>query len=92
MPPAPPPKNIKDLKLADISKLDLQDLQKLDYLGFIRDVSKRPDLAISLLAPIFALFIGFNMFSKSQMARVSLKSDVIQMQKKIKKYHAVNTT
>ncbi len=84
MPPTPPPKNIKDLKLADISKLDLQDLQKLDYQGFLKDLTKQPDLAISLAAPLLAIFIGFNMFTKSQTEHGSLKSGLLQMQEKIK--------
>jgi len=83
-PPTPPPKRIKDLRLADISRLDIQDIQKLDYQGFLKDLSKRPDMAISILAPILAIFIRFNMFSKSQTGRKSLTADLIKMDEKIK--------
>ena len=84
MPPTPPLKQIKDLKFADLSKLDIQDIQKLDYQGFLKDLIKRPDMAISFLAPILAILVGFNIFSKSQIERRSLSADLAQMEGKIK--------
>ena len=91
MPPQPPPKQIANLKLADLSKLDIKDLQNLDYQKLIMDAGRRPDLAISILTPLIAIFISLNIFSKAQHELKSLAGDVAVMKEKIKLVDHYNT-
>jgi len=85
MPPPPiPPKQIKNLNLTDIHKMDIKDLQKLDYIGFLKDAKRRPDVALSLVViPALTLFVCFHLFFKSGTEQKTLKADVLQREEKI---------
>lgn len=83
MPPTTPPlKQLKHMNLRDISKLDIKDLQKIDYLSFAKDIAKTPDKLIIFLAPVLAVFAGFNVFSRSQAELKAMAADTVQMQEK----------
>lgn len=83
MPPTPPPKQLKNMNLRDIAKLDLKDLQKVDYQGFLKDVSKKPDKIIIILAPLLAIFVGFKTFTNTQTERRTRSSSTVLMESKI---------
>ena len=83
MPPKPPPKQITSLRQIDISKMDVKDLQNIDYQKILKDVRQRPDTAIAFAAPVIALFICFNMFTKFQAEQKKLSASITQMNEKV---------
>ncbi|MCC6758332.1 MAG: type 4a pilus biogenesis protein PilO [Candidatus Omnitrophica bacterium] len=89
-PPKPPPQKITNLRQIDIAKLDVKDLQNIDYQKLLKDVRKRPDTAISFAAPILALFICFNMFTKFQAEQKSLSRKIKEMSAKAKQVDDYN--
>jgi len=84
MPPKPPPKKITSLRQIDISKLDVKDLQNIDYQKILKDVRQRPDTAISFAAPVIAIFICFNLFTKFQAEQKNLSTKISEMKEKVK--------
>jgi len=94
MPPKPPPKKITSLRQIDISKLDVKDLQNIDYQKILKDVRQRPDTAISFAAPVIAIFICFNLFTKFQAEQKKMSTKISEMKEKVKlleEYKSVQT-
>ncbi|MCB9771978.1 MAG: type 4a pilus biogenesis protein PilO [Candidatus Omnitrophica bacterium] len=90
MPPQPP-KKITSLHQIDISKLDVKDLQNIDFQKILKDARQRPDTAIAFAVPILALFICFNIFTKSQNERRIVTTKIKEMEAKVKLVDEYNT-
>ncbi len=84
MPPKPTPKSITNLSQIDISKMDIKDLQNIDYQKLLKNVRQKPDIALSIVLPLVALFVCFNIFTKSQTERKTFAAKNYEMQEKLK--------
>lgn len=79
----PPKKQITNLNQIDIAKMDISDLQNIDYQKLLSGIRKKPDIAISIVIPLLAIFICFNIFVKSATERKSLANKNLTMENKL---------
>ncbi len=90
MPPKPPPKQITSLSQIDIAKMDINDLKHINYQKLVQSIRQKPDVAISIIAPLAAIFVCFSIFTKSAKERTDLQNKNVQMQEKLEivtEYH-----
>lgn len=79
----PQKKQITNLNQIDIAKMDIKDLQNIDYQKLISSIRKKPDIAISIVIPLLAIFISFNIFAKSTAERRNLSNKNQAMENKL---------
>ncbi len=83
MPPKPPSKQITNLSQIDISKMDINDLKHIDYQKLFKNIRQKPDIAISIIFPLLAIFICFNIFTKSQAQEKTTALKNTEMEEKL---------
>ncbi len=79
----PQKKQITNLNQIDIAKMDINDLQNIDYQKLLSSIRKKPDIAISIVIPLLAIFVCFNIFTKSAIERRTLANKIQEMEKKL---------
>jgi Tfp pilus assembly protein PilO len=79
----PQKKQITNLNQIDIAKMNINDLQNIDYQKLLSSIRKKPDIAISIVIPLLAIFVCFNIFTKSAIERRTLTNKNQEMEEKL---------